>query len=82
MSIEASLKCPTVIELCNITGYCDEKSISSIVGSHLDIMQRNGRVESCNATTGEEESVDPLLSSLDNSRLTQLGSFISTDQVN
>jgi uncharacterized C2H2 Zn-finger protein len=37
------------------------------------------RVESCNAT-GEEESVDPLLSSLDNSRLTQLGSFISTDQ--
>ena len=40
----------------------------------------NGRVESCNAT-GEEESVDPLLSSLDNSRLTQLGSFISTDQV-
>merc|ERR1712130_128119 len=38
------------------------------------------RVESCNATTGEEESVDPLLSSLDNSRLTQLGSFISTDQ--
>jgi len=29
---------------------------------------------------GEEESVDPLLSSFDNSRLTQLGSFISSDQ--
>ena len=46
----------------------------------MDIM-RNGRVESCN-TTGEESVVDPLLSSLDNSRLTQLGSYISTDQVN
>ena len=42
---------------------------------------RNGRVESCNAT-GEKSVVDPLLSSLDNSRLTQLGSYISTDQVN
>ena len=46
----------------------------------MDIM-RNGRVESCNAT-GEKSVVDPLLSSLDNSRLTQLGSYISTDQVN
>jgi len=37
------------------------------------------RAEPCNGA-GEEESVDPLLSSFDNSRLTQLGSFISSDQ--
>ena len=47
---------------------------------HLDLM-RDGRVETCNAT-GEKSVVDPVLSSLDNSRLTQLGSYISTDQVN